>query len=214
MAIKVILADDHAIVRDGIKSVITKKGDGIAIIGEACNGNDVLKLSKTSPADVYLLDISMPILNGIETTYRLVKDNPKSKIIMLSMHDDRTFVEKALHSGARGYILKESATDEIVFGINEVYLGRYYLTPKISSYLVDDFLERKPGKQHIPALSSRERGILQLLAEGLNNKEIAEQLSLSLNTIHVHRNNIMKKLNIHRQADLIKYAVKEGIIQL
>ncbi len=214
MAIKVILADDHAIVRDGIKSVITKKGDGIAIIGEACNGNDVLKLSKTNPADVYLLDISMPILNGIETTYRLVKDNPKAKIIMLSMHDDRTFVEKALHSGARGYILKESATDEIVFGINEVYLGRYYLTPKISSYLVEDFLEREPEKQHIPALSSRERVILQLLAEGLNNKEIAEKLSLSLNTIHVHRNNIMKKLNIHRQADLIKYALKEGIVQL
>ena len=214
MAIKVILADDHAIVRDGIKSVITKKGDGIAIIGEACNGNDVLKLSKTNPADVYLLDISMPILNGIETTYRLIKDNPKNKIIILSMHDDRTFVEKALHSGARGYILKESATDEIVFGINEVYLGRYYLTPKISSYLVEDFLDQEQGRQFIPALSSRERGILQLLAEGLNNKEIAEKLSLSLNTIHVHRNNIMKKLNIHRQADLIKYALKEGIIQL
>ena len=214
MAIKVILADDHAIVRDGIKAVITKKGDGIAIIGEANNGNDVLKLSKTNPADVYLLDISMPILNGIETTYRLVKNNPKSKIIILSMHDDRTFVEKALHSGARGYILKESATDEIVFGINEVYLGRYYLTPKISSYLVEDFLEREPGEQHKTELSSRERGILQLLAEGLNNKEIAEKLSLSLNTVHVHRNNIMRKLNIHRQADLIKYALKEGIVQL
>ena len=214
MAIKVILADDHAIVRDGIKAVITKKGDGIAVIGEASNGNDVLKLSKTNPADVYLLDISMPILNGIETTYRLIKDNPKNKIIILSMHDDRTFVEKALHSGARGYILKESATDEIVFGINEVYLGRYYLTPKISSYLVEDFLDQEQGRQFIPALSSRERGILQLLAEGLNNKEIAEKLSLSLNTIHVHRNNIMKKLNIHRQADLIKYALKEGIVQL
>ena len=214
MAIKVILADDHAIVRDGIKAVITKKGDGIAVIGEASNGNDVLKLSKTNPADVYLLDISMPILNGIETTYRLIKDNPKNKIILLSMHDDRTFVEKALHSGARGYILKESATDEIVFGINEVYLGRYYLTPKISSYLIEDFLDQKQGRQFIHALSSRERGILQLLAEGLNNKEIAEKLSLSLNTIHVHRNNIMKKLNIHRQADLIKYALKEGIVQL
>jgi DNA-binding NarL/FixJ family response regulator len=133
---------------------------------------------------------------------------------MLSMHDDRTFVVKALQSGARGYILKESATDEIVFGINEVYRGRYYLTPKISSYLVEDFLEREPGENHIAVLSSRERGILQLLAEGLNNKEIAEKLSLSVNTVHVHRNNIMKKLNIHRQADLIKYALKEGIVQL
>ena len=214
MAIKVILADDHAIVRDGLKSVIDKKGDGIVVIGEATNGNDVLKMSKTNPADVYLLDISMPILNGIETTHRLINKSPKSKVIMLSMHDDRTFVVKALQSGARGYILKESATDEIVFGINEVYLGRYYLTPKISSYLVEDFLEREPSEHHLAELSSRERGILQLLAEGLNNKEIAEKLSLSVNTVHVHRNNIMKKLNIHRQADLIKYALKEGVAQL
>ena len=214
MAIKVILADDHAIVRDGLKAVIDKKGDGISVIGEASNGNDVLKLSKTRPADVYLLDISMPVLNGIETTHRLVKKDPKSKIIILSMHDDRTFVVKALQSGARGYILKESATYEIVFGINEVYLGRYYLTPKISSYLVEDFLGREPGERQPSELSSREKGILQLLAEGWNNKEIAEKLSLSLNTVHVHRNNIMKKLQIHRQADLIKFAIKEGIIQL
>jgi two-component system response regulator NreC len=214
MAIKVILADDHAIVRDGLKSVIEKKGDGIVVVGEASNGDDVVKLSATSPADVYLLDISMPVLNGIETTYHLIKKNPKTKVIMLSMHDDRTFVVKALQSGARGYILKESATEEIVFGINEVYLGRYYLTPKISSYLVEDFLDRKPGAQRMAELSSRERGILQLLAEGLNNKEIAKRLSLSLNTIHVHRNNIMKKLNIHRQADLIRYALKEGMVQL
>ena len=214
MAIKVILADDHAIVRDGLKSVIEKKGDGITVIGEASNGNDVLKLSKTNPADLYLLDISMPILNGIETTHRLVNKNPQSKVIILSMHDDRTFVVKALQSGARGYILKESATEEIVFGINEVYMGRYYLTPKIASYLVEDFLDREHGANHMAELSSRERGILQLLAEGFNNKEIADKLSLSLNTVHVHRNNIMKKLNIHRHADLIRYALKEGMVQL
>jgi DNA-binding NarL/FixJ family response regulator len=214
MAIKVILADDHAIVRDGLKSVIEKKGDGITVIGEASNGNDVLKLSKTNPADIYLLDISMPILNGIETTHSLVNKNPQSKVIMLSMHDDRTFVVKALQSGARGYILKESATEEIIFGINEVYRGRYYLSPKISSYLVEDFLDREPSALQTAELSSRERGILQLLAEGFNNKEIADKLSLSLNTVHVHRNNIMKKLNIHRHADLIRYALKEGMVQL
>jgi DNA-binding NarL/FixJ family response regulator len=214
MAIKVILADDHAIVRDGLKSVIEKKGDGILVIGEASNGNDVLKMSKTNQADVYLLDISMPILNGIETTHSLVNKNPQSKVIMLSMHDDRTFVVKALQSGARGYILKESATEEIIFGINEVYRGRYYLSPKISSYLVEDFLDREPSALQTAELSSRERGILQLLAEGFNNKEIADKLSLSLNTVHVHRNNIMKKLNIHRHADLIRYALKEGMVQL
>jgi len=214
MAIKVILADDHALVRDGLKAIIEKKGPSITVIGEATNGNDVLKLSQKQPADVYLLDISMPILNGIETTYRLCKKDPNAKVIILSMHDDKKFVEKALHRGARGYILKESATNEIVLAINEVYQGKYYFTPKISSYLVEGFMKHGHDKPENTVLSSRERGIVQLLAEGFNNKEIAEKLSLSLHTVHVHRNNIMKKLQIHRHADLVKYAIKEGIIQL
>ncbi len=124
------------------------------------------------------------------------------------------FVEKALHCGASGYLLKESATDEIIFAIHEVYQGRYYFTPKVAAYLVDDFLNKTRDKRVSPVLSSRERGVLQLLAEGLSNKEIAAKLSLSLHTVHVHRNNIMKKLQIHRHADLVKYALKEGIIQL
>jgi two-component system, NarL family, response regulator NreC len=214
MEIKVILADDHSIVRDGIKAVIEKKGENIAVIGEASNGNEVLKLARQNPADIYILDISMPQLNGIETTVRLRKINPGCKIIILSMHDDRTYVERALRSGVRGYILKETATDEIISGIREVYQGRYYLTPKISCYLVEDFLGKEPVDHSASELSSREKGILQLFAEGNTSKEIAEKLVLSLHTIHVHKNNIMKKLNIHRQADLIKYALKEGIIQI
>ncbi len=214
MAIQVIIADDHALVRNGLKAIIEKKGQDIRVIGEATNGNDVLKLSQTRSADVYLLDVSMPLLNGIETAYRLCKKDPDAKVIMLSMHDDKIFVEKALHSGARGYLLKESATDEIIFAIHEVYQGRYYFTPKVAAYLVDDFLNKTRDKRVSPVLSSRERGVLQLLAEGLSNKEIAAKLSLSLHTVHVHRNNIMKKLQIHRHADLVKYALKEGIIQL
>jgi len=214
MKIKVILADDHSIVRDGIKAVVDKKGDNIQIIGEAANGLEVLKLASAKPADVYVLDISMPQLNGIETACRLLAQDPQAKVIMLSMHDDRIFVERALRSGAKGYILKETATQEIVEGIREVHMGRYYLTPKISSYLVENFLEKRPEEQAVSALSGKERGILQLLAEGLNSKEIAEQLVLSLHTVHVHKNNIMKKLNVHRQADLIKFAIKEGMIEL
>lgn len=214
MKIKIILADDHSIVRDGIKAVVEKKGDNIQVIGEAANGVEVLKLASAKPADVYVLDISMPLLNGIETACRLLAQDPQAKVIMLSMHDDRIFVERALRSGAKGYILKETATQEIVEGIREVYMGRYYLTPKISSYLVENFLEKEPEEQAVSALSSRERGILQLFAEGFSSKEIAEQLDLSLHTVHVHKNNIMKKLNIHRQADMIKYAIKEGIIEL
>jgi two-component system, NarL family, response regulator NreC len=213
MKIKVILADDHSIVRDGIKAVVEKKGDSIQIIGEAANGLEVLKLASAKPADVYVLDISMPHLNGIETACRLLARDPQAKIIMLSMHDDRTFVERSLRSGAKGYILKETATLEIVEGIHEVHMGRYYLTPKISSYLVEYFLEKEPEQQAVSVLSSRERGILQMYAEGATSKEIAAQLELSLHTIHVHKNNIMKKLNIHRQADMIKFALKEGIIE-
>jgi len=214
MEIKVILADDHSIVRDGIKAVIEKKGENITVIGEASNGNEVLKMARQNPADIYILDISMPQLNGIETTARLCKINSRSSIIILSMHDDRTYVERALRSGARGYILKETATDEIIAGIREVYQGRYYITPKISAYLVEDFLGKEPADHSASDLSSREKGVLQLFAEGYSSKEIAEKLVLSLHTIHVHKNNIMRKLNIHRQADLIKYALKEGIIQM
>jgi DNA-binding NarL/FixJ family response regulator len=214
MNIKVILADDHSIVRDGIKAVVEKRGDDIQIIGEAANGTEVLRLAAAKPADVYVLDISMPQLNGIETTCRLLAKSPHAKVIMLSMHDDRTFVDRALRSGARGYILKETATEEIVTGIREVHMGRYYLTPKVSSYLVEDFLEKEPEKQTVSVLSSRERGILQMVAEGFTSKEIADKLALSLHTVHTHKNNIMKKLKIHRQADLIKYALKEGFIQI
>jgi two-component system response regulator NreC len=214
MNIKVILADDHSIVRDGIKAVVEKRGDDIQIIGEAANGTEVLRLAAAKPADVYVLDISMPQLNGIETTCRLLAKSPHAKVIMLSMHDDRTFVDRALRSGAKGYILKETATEEIVTGIREVHMGRYYLTPKVSSYLVEDFLEKEPEKQTVSVLSSRERGILQMVAEGFTIKEIADKLALSLHTVHTHKNNIMKKLKIHRQADLIKFALKEGIIQI
>jgi len=214
MIIKVILADDHSIVRDGIKAVVEKRGENIQIIGEAASGHELPKLAAAKPADVYVMDISMPQLNGIETTARLLAKDHHARVIMLSMHDDRIFVERALRSGARGYILKETATEEIVTGIREVHAGRFYMSPKISSYLVENFLEKEPQKQAVSVLTSKERGILQLLAEGLTSKEIAETLTLSLHTVHVHKNNIMKKLNIHRQAELVKFALKEGIIQI
>jgi DNA-binding NarL/FixJ family response regulator len=216
MAIKVILADDHEVVRAGIKAVIERKGNDIIIIGEASNGEEVLILAKSNPADVYVLDIAMPLLNGIETIERLKKIDATCKILMLSMYDDRTLVERAFKNGANGYLLKETATDEIMHAIQEVYLDRYFLSPKISKYLVEGFLEKNISKQYhtINSLTSREREILQLIAEGFNSKEISTKLNLSLNTIHVHRHNIMQRLNIHKQADLIRYALKEGISHL
>ena len=217
MAIKVILADDHEVVRAGIKAVIERKGNDIIIIGEASNGAEVLILAKSNPADVYVLDIAMPLLNGIETIERLKKIDATCKILILSMYDDRTLVERALKNGANGYLLKETATDEIIHAIQEVYLDRYFLSPNISKYLVEGFLEKQNiSKQYhtINNLTSREREILQLIAEGFNSKEMSKKLNLSLNTIHVHRHNIMQRLNIHKQADLIRYALKEGISYL
>jgi len=217
MSIRVILADDHAVVRDGIKAIVDRKGKDIIIVGEASNGKEVLKIANNNPADVYVIDIAMPILNGIETTNRLIKMDSRSKVIILSMHDDRSLVEKAFKYGAKGYILKESATEEVIHAIHEVYMDRYYLTPKISKFIVKGFLNTKsygtPDKDR-SNLTKREREILQLIAEGFSNKEIAKQLNISLNTAHIHRNNIMRKLDIHRQADLVRYALKEGISYL
>jgi DNA-binding NarL/FixJ family response regulator len=217
MSIRVILADDHPVVREGLKSIVQMRGSNIEIIGEASNGKEVLALSKGDPADIYVLDISMPILNGIETTRRLIKSTPQSKVIILSIHDSRLFVEKALKSGAKGYILKESATEEMIHAINEVYRGNYFLSPGVSKYIIKEFLGRKYKQrkyQKREILTRREREILQLISEGFTNKEISSRLNLSVNTVHVHRRNIMEKLDIHKQADLIRYALKEGISKL
>lgn len=215
--IEVILADDHEIVREGIKAVIESKSDDIKVVGEAADGERVLKIASNNPAAVYIMDISMPILNGIETTRKLIKKFPKSKVIILSVHDQKVFVDKALKCGAKGYILKESATDEVIRGIREVSMNRVYLSPKLAKFIVQGYLDKQsPHESSVKTqeLSERETGVLQLIAEGFSNKEIAKKLGIALNTVHVHRNNIMAKLDIHRQAGLIRYALKEKITQL
>ena len=217
MSIKVILADDHPVIREGIKAVVTAKDKDIEIIGEATNGKEVLEMADNRPADVYMLDISMSVLNGIETARRLIQIDPRSRIIILSIHDERTFVERALECGARGYILKESASEEVVNAIREVNQGRYFLSPGISKFVVQGFLERRYDHRQykkFASLTRREREIVQLIGEGLTNKEIAGKLRISLNTVNVHQKNIMAKLNIHRKANLIRYALKEGISKL
>jgi len=217
MKIRVSIADDHPIIREGLRSVIESKSKNIEIINEASNGKDVIEKAKKSPAHVYVLDIAMPILNGIEATKMLIKMDPKSKIIILSIHDSRMFVEKAMKSGAKGYLVKESAIEEVIQAIHEVFKGRYYLSSAISKFVVDGYLGGLQGYNKNKAethLTKREREILQLIAEGYTNKEIAVRLQLSLNTANVHRKNIMQKLDLHKQADLIRYAIKEGISKL
>jgi two-component system, NarL family, response regulator NreC len=217
MSIRVVLADDHPVVRAGLRAVIEKSKEDIAIVDEAINGMEVLKIAEKSPVDVYLLDVEMPQLNGIETAERLLKKDPKAKIIILSIHDSRIFVHRALRCGVKGYILKESATEEVIQAIQEVFRGRFFLSPGISDYIVDGFLGKVGAdkeKSGGNGLTKREREIVQLIGEGATNKEIAQKLNLYLNTVQVHRRNLMQKLNIHKQADLIRYTIREGISKL
>ena len=216
MPIDVMLVDDHTVVRQGIKFIISQESD-INIVAEASNGKEAVDMARQWTPDVIVMDITLPILNGLEASSQILKNSKKIKILILSMHENRVFIEKALSYGVQGYILKDSAADEVVRAIREVHAGRYFLSSKISSYVVQDYLARKkqPVKVKSAAtLTPREREILQLIAEGLNSKEIAEKLSVSLKTILVHRNNIMQKLDMHNQAQLIRFALKEGISSL
>ena len=220
MSIRVFLVDDHPVTREGLRSAIEARSSDIQVVGEAADGLAALETVGKIGVDVYIMDVSMPVLNGIETTQRLIKKDPRSKVIILSVHDSRAIVEKAFLSGAHGYLLKESATDEVIQAIHEVSKGRYYVSPAISGFLVHGFLggqsktHGRDALQTHAALTPREREILQLIAEGMTVKEIASKLGLRLNTALVHRKNIMQKLDLHKQADLVRYAIKEGISKL
>lgn len=216
MLIEVMLVDDHSIVRQGIKSIISQEPD-IAIVAEASNGRDAIAAVNNKKPDVIIMDITMPFLNGLEAANQIIKKHKNVKIVILSMHEDRVFIEKALSCGAKGYILKDSAIDEIVRAIREVQSGGYFLSSKISSFVVQDFVKRRQSPMRLKSaaiLTNRETEILQLVSEGLNSKEIAQKLNLALKTVLAHRNNIMQKLNIHNQAQLIRFALKEGVTSL
>jgi len=213
MAITVVLVDDHAIVRQGLGAVISQEQD-IKVIAEASNGKEAVDIAKKDPADIFIIDITMPILNGLEASSQIMQINPWNRIIILSMHDNRVFIERALNLGIRGYVLKDSAADEIIQAIRAVYKDEYFLSPRISTFVIQDYIDskgRKIGEKKIVSLTEREREILQLDVEGYTNKEVAMHLKIALKTALAHRNNIMQKLGIHRQADLIRYAHKEGI---
>lgn len=213
MAIEIVLADDHAIVRQGLSAVISQEQD-IKVIAEASNGKEAVDIAKKSSADIFIIDITMPILNGMEASSQIMQINPRNKIIILSMHDNRAFIERALSLGIKGYVLKDSAADEIIQAIRAVYKDEYFLSPRISTFVIQDYIDsrgQKIGEKKIVSLTERERELLQLIAEGYTNKEVATHLNICLKTALAHRNNIMQKLGIHRQADLIRYALKEGI---
>ena len=211
---KIILADDHVMVRQGVRMMLESTGNEFKVIGEVSNGEELLALAKKMKADVYIVDISMPVLNGTEAVHKLLKIIPDAKVLILSMYDDRTSVEKALKAGAKGFVVKVSRAEELLDAVREVAAGRFYFGGKISKFLVQGFLGKHAPKKTQTHLTAKEKEILQLIAEGYSSKQIAKHFTLSLNTIHVHRNNIMRKLGIHKQAELVRYALKEGIAQL
>ncbi len=214
--IKIIMADDHVIVRQSIISVLERKNTDIKVVAEVSNGKELLEAAKQHKADVYIVDIGMPLLNGIDATQRIMKMQPKAKVIILSMYDDRASVERAVQAGAYGFVVKDASIKEILEAIKEVMAGRFFICSQAAKYLMQGFLDKAEGRRSSPIvhLTNKEREILQLIAEGFTSKKIADEFKLSLNTVHVHRNNIMRKLNIHKQAELIRYALKQGIAHI
>jgi DNA-binding NarL/FixJ family response regulator len=211
MQMKILLADDHEIIRNGLRSLIEKES-GLEVIGEAENGRMAIHLARDLKPDVVVMDIGMPDLNGIEATRQITTEVPGVKVLALSMHTDRRFVTGMLKAGASGYMLKDGAFEELIHAIRLVASNRIYISPGISSVLVDDL--RHPSQDKVPslpALTAKEREVLQLVAEGKGTKEIASQLNVSVKTVETHRQHIMEKLDIHSIAELTKYAVREGL---
>ena len=211
--IKILLADDHKIVRDGLRTLIEKE-PGMEVIAAAENGVDAVALAKQFSPDVVIMDISMPDMNGIDATRLILKEAPSLKVIALSMYSDRLFVSGMLEAGASGYLLKDCAFEELVVAVRSVVAGKIYLSPKIAGVVVD----KKTGKPCLPrsagsaCLTRREREVFRELAEDLSVREIASKLGISPKTVEAHRRNIMEKLCISSVSELIKYAIREGII--
>ena len=212
--VNVVLADDHVMVRSGIKAALERKRKDIQVVAEVSNGKELLELPENLKVDIFLVDISMPLLNGIEATKKLKKIRKDAKVIILSMYDDRISVERAIRAGAHGFVIKVSTIDEVLNAIEDVSKGKFFLCSSISNYVFEGFLNKANGKKSAHILTAKEKEILQLVAEGYSSRKIATEFGLSLNTVHVHRNNIMHKLKLHKQADLIRYAIKEGIAHI
>lgn len=205
--IRVLLVDDHPLVLDGIRSRLELDED-MEVIGEAANGEEALELAKRYKPEIVLMDINMPVMNGIEAAERFSEELPDIKLLMLSMHDSREYITKVLKAGAKGYILKDVSSSEMVSAIKSVYQGKNYYSSGVTDILLNEGVAKD-----VP-LTDREKTILRLLAEGNSNKHVARELDISVRTVETHRRNIKRKLDVKTSAGLVKYAIENGIVEL
>jgi two-component system response regulator NreC len=213
--IHLLLADDHAVVRSGLRLLLESQPD-MSIVGEAENGLDAIRKTAELKPDVVLMDVAMPDMNGIEATRRIKSSQPQTAVLALTMYEDDQYFFEMLRAGASGYVPKRAAPDELVSAIRAVSRGEVFLYPSLAGRLVQDYLQRNDVEERatVGELTSREQEVLTLIAEGLSNGEIADRLVISAKTVDRHRENIMRKLNLHSRVDLVKYALRKGLIDL
>jgi DNA-binding NarL/FixJ family response regulator len=213
--IRVLIADDHGIVREGIRMILAAQED-IEVVGEASTGREAVELARRMQPDVVLMDISMPDLNGIQATELIRRELPEVQVLGLTMHEEGNYVFELLKVGAAGYVLKRAAAEDLVAAVRAAHRGEAFLYPSVAKMVVQDFLQRASPKEKehaLDGLTEREREVLTLIAEGYTNQEIANRLYISIKTVQTHRAHIMEKLNLHDRAELVRYAIRKGLIE-
>jgi two-component system response regulator NreC len=214
--IRVVLADDHRMMREGIRALLERQKD-IEVVGEAADGREAVRLATQLSPDMVVMDVSMPLLNGIEATRQIRRDCPGVSVLILTVHESEEYVAQLLAAGADGYIIKRAAGDELISAIRAVNQGEAFLYPSVARVVIEDYVRRLKDGEGLgvqDVLTGREREVLQLIAEGYTNREIADLLHVSIKTVQNHRSKIMNKLDLHDRGELIKYAIQQGIIHL
>jgi two-component system, NarL family, response regulator NreC len=211
--LRILLADDHAMLRDGVRMVLEAQ-PGFRVVGTADNGRDAVRLAHELQPDIAVLDVAMPEINGLEATKEIRELSPDTEIVILSMHEGQEYLREALRAGASGYVLKRAAAKELVGAIQAIRRGESYLDPALTRTLISDYVRQVERDDEAPdSLTDRELEVLKLVAEGMTNRQIALQLNISIKTVQTHRANLMDKLNLHDRTELVRYAIRRGLIQ-